>query len=256
MRVLVALFALLATSVDPEPETFEDRNGHEAFKNPEIDEKYDQWERFLEIMFVIACRAKHSKDVEGEAKAVWESTEGHMDYDGYVAEMKTIQQDNIKDFKRSCGMIPAEGLPKCRMGCQTQHGDQMVARDACDTKCEKMYFTFENECHNKVATLGNVYEIELGKLNSYLSCAELHCPDYPVTDGDTCNVDDLDTCKQEMVTDMMKEATTDFCESLFTWIYEANAKDPRTGDPIVARFLQMSEAHSAPIRRLKFLSAM
>ena len=31
-------------------------------------------------------------------------------------------------------------------------------------------------------------QVELGKLGNYLTCAEMHCPDYPVTDGETCDV--------------------------------------------------------------------
>ena len=43
------------------------------YENPDITAKYESWEKFFEIMFVISCRSKHSTDVEGEAKAIWES---------------------------------------------------------------------------------------------------------------------------------------------------------------------------------------
>jgi len=225
------LLALLAIARAEEPETFEDRHGHPQYENPDITEKYEAWERFFEIMFEISCHSKHSTDVEGEAKAIW--AKAPTDFDAYVEEMKKIQAENIKGFETSCGMIPAEGLPKCRMSCQTQHGDSMGPRDACDSKCEQKYAEFESECHNKVETLGNVYDVELGKLSNYLGCANLHCPDYPITDGDSCDVDALNECKDKMVTDMMKEATTDFCSALWDWIYETEARDPATGDPVV-----------------------
>merc|ERR1719159_1633386 len=44
----------------------------------------------------------------------------------YTGLMKDIQKENVAGMKESCGMITAEGLPKCRMGCQTNHGDNMV----------------------------------------------------------------------------------------------------------------------------------
>ena len=46
-------------------------------------------------------------------------------------------------------------------------------------------------------------------------------------------MDALNTCKDEMVTEMMKEATTEFCTALWDWIYETEARDPATGDPVV-----------------------
>jgi hypothetical protein len=239
MRVL--LFAVALARDDPE--TFEDRHGHEQFKNPEVAAKFGAWEKFFEIMFVISCRSKHSTDVKGMAQAIWKEEEGHMDMEEYTGLMKEIQAENVAGFKKSCGTIPAEGLPKCRLGCQTAHGDNFQMREACDTKCETKYRDFEAECHNKVETLANVYEIELGKMGNYLACADMHCPDYPVTDN--CSEEqmaDLDTCKNEMVTDMQKEATTDFCEAMWDWIYESNAIDPATGDPIVAGFTQLDAA--------------
>jgi len=223
----------------PEPNmdgaTFEERHGHERYKNPEIDKKWGAMDDVFGIMFTIACRAKHSKDVSGEAKAILKAgaVGETYDWDDYLEEMKKIQKANIGDFKQSCGQIPAKGLPKCRGGCQDSHGDNFATRSQCDAKCVKKYRDFESECEGKAEMLGNVYDVELGKLNSYQSCAALHCPDYPVTDGDDCDVEALDGCKEEMVTDMVKTATHDFCASLWDWISETEARDPKTGDPIV-----------------------
>merc|ERR1719160_307469 len=123
------LLALLALAVAEEPETFEDRHGHPEYQNPDITSKYEAWERFFEIMFVISCRSKHSTDVEGEAKAIWEATEGHIDFDGYVEEMKKIQAENVEGFKKSCVMISQEGLPKCRLSCGEAHGSNFGTRE-------------------------------------------------------------------------------------------------------------------------------
>jgi hypothetical protein len=222
-----------AADINLDGKTFEERHGHPAFQNPEISEKYDTLGDVFGIMFTIACRAKHSKDVKGEAKAILEAKDDKWNWDAYLDEMKKIQKGNIGDFKQSCGQIPAQGLPKCRGGCADHHGDNFNTRSQCDAKCVTKYKDFESECHDKAEMLGNVYDVELGKLNSYQSCAALHCPDYPVTDGDDCDVDALTGCKDEMVTDMVKEATHDFCASLWDWIAEGNARDPGTGDPIV-----------------------
>lgn len=242
MRAVLALAAgALVRREEPDSAntTFAERHGHEAYADPDITAKYDGWEQVLKILFTVGCRAKHQGDVEGEAKHSWNATEGHMDMDAYVDTMKGIQAENAADMKESCGHISAKGLPTCRLNCQDSWGDQMVPRDACDGKCEQKYRQFEAECYNKVESLKNVYNVELGKLNSYATCAELHCPDFPVTTGDNCSTTDLDDCKAEMVTDMQKDVTVDFCDALFEWIYESEGRDPATGDPIV--FLDVGE---------------
>jgi len=183
---------------------------------------------------------------------VWKNADGKLDMETYTQLMKDIQAENVAGMKESCGMITAEGLPKCRMACQSNHGDNMVMRDACDSKCESKYRIFEDECYNKVETLKNVYSVELGMLGNYYACADMHCPDYPVTDN--CSEEqlaDLEKCKNDMVTDMQKEATTDFCEAMWDWIYESNAIDPATGDPIVAGFTQLDQPPMKKVQNLR-----
>jgi len=234
MWVLALALALVEEPVNKTGSTFAERHGHERYANPDITEKYDGWEQVLKIMFTVGCTSKHSTDIVGEAKHVWKESDGDTDMDAYVDEMKKIQSRNADSMKQGCGSIPAQGLPKCRMNCQTSWGDQMVPRDACDSKCEQKYQQFEAECYNKVDSLQNVYNVELGKIDSYATCAELHCPDFPVTTNCTSDeLDDLDDCKAEMVTDMQKNVTVVYCDSLFEWIYESEARDPATGDPIV-----------------------
>lgn len=245
MWVLVAALALVREEpVNTTGTNFTERYGHERYQNPDITEKYDGWEQVLKILFTVGCRSKHSTDVTGEAKHNWNSTDGHMDMDAYIGEMQKIQTRNAADMKQSCGAIPAKGLPACRLNCQDSWGDQMVPREACDGKCETKYAQFEAECYNKVESLKNVYNVEIGKLDSYASCAELHCPDYPVTTNCTDDqIADLDDCKAEMVTDMQKNVTVEYCDALFDWIYEAEARDPATGDPIV--FLDVGNVRAA-----------
>jgi hypothetical protein len=256
--MLFFLFAALThasirrQSDEPEPPaTFEETHGHERFENPEITGKFDAWENFFQIMFTISCRSKHSTDVKGLAQEVWKNADGKLDMETYTGLMKDIQKENVDGMKEACGMITAEGSPKCRMSCQTNHGDNMQMRDACDSKCETKYRLFETECYNKVETLKNVYSVELGMLANYYACADMHCPDYPVTTGDNCNEADLEKCKSDMVTDMQKEATTDFCEAMWDWIYESNAIDPATGDPIIARFTQLGEPQVKKVQNLR-----
>jgi hypothetical protein len=255
-RMLFFLFAALTQasirqSDEPEPPaTFEERHGHERFKNPDITGKFDAWENFFQIMFTISCRSKHSTDVKGLAQEVWKNADGKLDMETYTGLMKEIQAENVAGMKESCGMITAEGSPKCRMACQTNHGDNMAMRDACDSKCETKYRNFEDECYNKVETLKNVYSVELGMLANYYACADMHCKDYPVTDN--CSEEqlaDLEKCKNDMVTDMQKEATTDFCEAMWDWIYESNAIDPATGDPIV--FTQLDQPQIKKVQNLR-----
>ena len=79
-------------------------------------------------------------------------------------------------------------------------------------------------------------------------------PGCSVDTKDNCTPEqlaDLEKCKNDMVTDMQKEATTDFCEAMWDWIYESNAIDPATGDPIVAGFTQLDQPPMKKVQNLR-----
>merc|ERR1719440_1219364 len=97
----------------------------------------------------MACKWKNGKDVFNEAK--------EMLRDGKV-EGAAGYQDAVKEIQRSCGLIIAESKKECRDGCAKRWNQAAVKRDACDTKCEKLYANFDRSCKEKAEGLVSVYK--------------------------------------------------------------------------------------------------
>merc|ERR1719335_1832781 len=93
---------------------------HEPFKNPAITKKYDDLAQVNEVLFMIACRTKHTEDVEGLAKENVRKANNlgptEMDSDKFAAEVKKLQASNVQDMKKSCGIVNSNGWKKCRAG--------------------------------------------------------------------------------------------------------------------------------------------
>lgn len=143
----------------------------------EIKEKWNKMDDFLEIMFTLACKWKHGKDVNGPANEKLMAGEiTRKEYDDFV--MKT-QADNVKAMYQSCGFIVADGEKKCREGCGTNWGNNMVERDNCDEKCVAVYDRFESECKAKVDNLESVYSIKMKATAAKAECHEGWCSEFP-----------------------------------------------------------------------------
>jgi len=144
--------------------------------------KWGAMNDFLEIMFTIACRWKHDKDVHGLAShklqkafdAGKKATTGeHNEF------MKSIHAKNVEELNMACGQVVAVGLKKCRLGCQERHHNQMDDREKCDTACEDSYKKFEGTCKSKADDLETIYKAEMTALAAKQGCLEEHCAKFP-----------------------------------------------------------------------------
>mmetsp|Transcript_91585 Transcript_91585/g.262363 ORF Transcript_91585/g.262363 Transcript_91585/m.262363 type:complete len:418 (+) Transcript_91585:99-1352(+) len=145
--------------------------------NKEIHEKWDKMDDFMEIMFTIACKWKHGKDVDGATSEALKK--GKVDGPGAMVFKKGIQKDNLQGLTSACGMVVASGEGKCRQGCADRWGKAMGKRNACDGKCVASYDQFESRCKAKVANLEKVYEMKVTAENSRNTCYNGHCKEFP-----------------------------------------------------------------------------
>jgi len=144
-----------------------------------IKEKWDKMDDFLEIMFTMACQWKHGKDVSGAAAEKLKN--GEVDgADGYHAEVKDIQSNNVKGLEKACGLIVAGQKQKCRQGCADRWNANAGQRDECDEKCVTVYANFETSCMQKADNLEKVYQQKNGKAAGQKQCYEGHCKEFPM----------------------------------------------------------------------------
>jgi hypothetical protein len=144
-----------------------------------IHEKWDKMDDFLEVMFTMACKWKHGKDVSGAAAE--KLKKGEVDgADGYREEVKNIHAKNVKGLERACGLITADGKKKCRQGCATRWNAATDKRSECDKKCVTVYTNFEASCDKKADDLVKVYEMKETKASAQKQCYEGHCKEFPM----------------------------------------------------------------------------
>jgi len=169
---------------------------HEMFKNPAIEKKYDDLATVNEVLFMIACRSKHTVDVEGLAKERVKKggKELGMDSDEFMGEVKKIQKSNVADEKKSCGLVNGKHWKKCRAGCaaswsagagkndvirNAQSESTRAGKDQCISLCEQKYKNFETECEDQAENLQNVYDANAVTMTAGSKCSDLHCPAFP-----------------------------------------------------------------------------
>lgn len=144
-------------------------------KDPkDIKEKWDKMDDFLGVMFEIACKWKHGKDVNGAAAEAVKN-------DGANAKaFKTdLQADNVQSLKRACGMIVAKGKKNCRQSCADRWGKDLETRSSCDGKCVRAYDNFDSQCTMKADNLAKVYSMKLNAADARKQCMEGHCERFP-----------------------------------------------------------------------------
>jgi len=143
-----------------------------------IKEKWDKMDDFLEVMFTMACQAKHGKDVNGLAAE--KLKQGKVDgASGYVAHVKKTQAGNLEGLEQSCGFIVGDGKKKCREGCASRWNGNAGARNGCDGKCVTVYAKFEKSCMKKALDLEKVYQQKNSKAAAQKQCYEGHCKEFP-----------------------------------------------------------------------------
>lgn len=181
--------------------------GREDPPTPEdIKKKWSKMDEFLDVMFTMACKWKNGKDVFNEAKEMLRDgkVEGAA---GYQDALKEIQAGNVKGLQRSCGLIIAESKKECQMGCAKRWNQAAGKRDACDTKCEKLYANFDRSCKEKAEGLVSVYKQKAQKNAAQKQCYEGYCKEFPMVwmkdseDKMKAEVDDQckDRCKDDNV---------------------------------------------------------
>lgn len=168
-----------ATAVDTHGSAFLGRSQLAADppSNDEIHAKWDKMDDFLGIMFTIACKSKHGKDVDGATAHAVKS--GDIEYTDAMKFKKGLQKDNVQGLVQACGFAVANGKGKCRQGCADSYGKNMVQRNGCDGKCVESYDRFEGRCKAKAENLEKVYEMRVGAETARDTCYNGHCKEFP-----------------------------------------------------------------------------
>jgi hypothetical protein len=182
-----------------------------------IHEKWDKMDEFLETMFVMACKWKHGKDVNGLAAE--KVKDGDIDSSKGLAKFKAqTQDDNVAGVRRACGMIVAKGKKKCRQSCalrlKAMDSAIMEERAKCDKACVSRYNEFESSCHSKADNLKMLYESKQKMAAAKKACFEGHCRKYP-----TVWMKEKDDMKDEVDKQCEKDCTEERvkvrCENKF-----------------------------------------
>lgn len=143
----------------------------------EIHEKWDKMDDFLEVMFVMACKWKHGKEVHDKAAHAYK--DGQIKGNELEAFKKQTQAQNLVELKAACGNIVARGKGKCRQSCADRWGTAMEDRARCDKKCVDSYASFERDCTGKADSLELVYEMRLKAAAARKTCHEGFCKEFP-----------------------------------------------------------------------------
>lgn len=149
----------------------------EPTPSKEIHAKWDKMDEFLKIMFTIACKAKHGKDIDGLAAE--KLKEGEIEHTELGDFKKDLHQENLVDLVQDCGMITANGAESCRAGCGERWGNKMEKRSDCDRKCVTTYKRFEKSCKGKAEHLEKVYGMKLKAAAARKTCFEGFCEPFP-----------------------------------------------------------------------------
>jgi len=143
----------------------------------EIHEKYDKMDEFLKVMFTMACKWKHGKDVNGLAAEKLKDEELKPDD---VADFKAkTQKANVQQMSQACGHITGQGKQKCRQSCADRWGIVKDKRAHCDGLCVTAYANFEASCKSKEENLVKVYEMKLAQAAARKACYEGKCKGFP-----------------------------------------------------------------------------
>jgi len=157
---------------------------YQPLKNPATVAKYTDAESVSQVLFVMACKAKHKNDIDGKTRdASKESGLTEEDFQKYV---KNLQDANIEQMKETCGKVNAKTEKECHEGCTSKWAAggafALTAEKAkCTAACTEKHTNWGKECESQVDNLQNVYIQEQGNLANTKKCQELHCPLFPAT---------------------------------------------------------------------------
>jgi hypothetical protein len=171
---------------------------------------------------------------------------------------KTCRETCKSGHDTRVGFSAAEGVT------ESYHAEAKVE---CTELCDKKYSQFDSDCVDQSSKLADVYETERGTMGAGGKCVDLHCPDFPELAleedesaqtakvgelcgkqcsspdaaedckskcEDGCRVNRLNKCTQELTKKM--DIMKDYCSQLWQWMYDMEAIDPRSGNPMVSFF--------------------
>lgn len=170
------------TPLPGDPEVHETYD-YAPLANPDTTSKYTEAESVEQVLFVMACKAKHKNDIDGSTRDA--AKDGNFDEQGFQDYMKGLQKANIAEMKETCGHVNAKHAKECHAGCTAKwaQGASSFSLPAEKTKCvqacELKHKNWGEECLEQVANLENVYIQEQGNLANTKKCQELHCPLFP-----------------------------------------------------------------------------
>jgi len=152
------------------------------FQDPDVVAKYTDAESVQRTLFVIACEAKHKKDVDGKARD--KAKADKLDEKGFKAYVKKLQDVNIADMKKRCGGINLASDKACKDDCTARWASGgtfalVSEKKRCVDRCSKKHTNWEAECEMKVDELSNVYQAESGNLANVKQCQAIHCKAFP-----------------------------------------------------------------------------
>eukprot|EP00929_Paragymnodinium_shiwhaense_P031414 TRINITY_DN17601_c0_g1_i1.p1 TRINITY_DN17601_c0_g1~~TRINITY_DN17601_c0_g1_i1.p1 ORF type:complete len:435 (-),score=179.99 TRINITY_DN17601_c0_g1_i1:152-1405(-) len=172
----------------------------------EIHEKWDKMDEFLKVMFTMACKWKHGKDVNGLAAEKLKA--GELAGDEVEGFKKDVHSKNLQGVKSACGMIVANGRKNCRQGCADRWGTVKDKRAECDKACVDTYAKFEKRCTAQADNLEKVYEMKIGQAAARKQCYEGHCDGFPTvwmkTDAAGMEEERTKQCENKCTEDAIK----------------------------------------------------
>jgi len=152
-------------------------SGGEVPSRADTEAKWDNMDEFLRVMFTMACKWKHGKDIQG-LKAHEMRKNGLSAKEGLEIE-RDLQTQGLAGLAKACGAIVAQGKGKCRQGCADRWGKVAQQRDACDEKCVISYGRFESRCKGQVSNLEKVYAMKQTLAQARTQCYRGHCAKFP-----------------------------------------------------------------------------
>lgn len=143
----------------------------------EIMEKWDKMDELLEIMFMLACKWKHGKDVHGITAE--KARSGNLHYREVHAFKEQLRAKNVQQLTAACGTIVARGKGTCRQSCADRWKEATGKRAACDDKCVSAYAAFERSCAAKAQNLEKVYAVRVKMADAREQCYRAWCDEFP-----------------------------------------------------------------------------